>query len=373
MGKRILKIFLVALVLSVGAFWLIKSNDKIGYKVTNWDNIYNESNIELFYSNKDDVSLTTLDEVYKINEITKNEGSLHDRVLKIVDIVHSIVEFDDVKDTNLTSGYAILKEKNTAKKVSEKDMAIITRDFISSLGIEARVGEFRGQIGKINKEENYYVIEYWNNDFNKWVMIDFRDKGYFSNKKIPCSAIEVLEYELNDFSYSGKTEKKKHLSKFNKALDSYSIGIDNTVSRSKSNSYITYLYKGMESLGVEFKSSFIEPSIFTDEKYLFEKSPNDDIVLDDKKAYIILMKKYDKSLPKTKDEENTEEIKNDKVIVGAFQNGRIIPNYFVRVNDGEFEVAESYYEYNFIKGKNKIDISLDGVNVMSSVEILRNN
>lgn len=373
MGKRILKIFLVALVLSVGAFWLIKSNDKVGYKVITWDNIYNESNIKLFYSSKDDVSLTTLDDVYKINEITKEQGSLHDRVLNIVDIVHTVVEFDDVKDTNLSSGYAILKEKNTAKKVSQKDMAVILKDFISSQGINARVGEFRGQIGKVNKEENYYVVEYWNSDFNKWVMIDFRDKGYFSNKKIPCSAIEVLEYELNDFSYIGKTEKKKHLSKFNKALDSYTIGIDNTVSRSKSNSYITYLYKGMDSLGVEFKKKFIEPSIFTDEKYLFEKSPNDNVISEDSKAYIILMKKYDKSLPEAQDDEKTEEIKNDKVIVGAFQNARIIPNYFIRVNDGDFETVESYHEYNFIKGKNKIDISLDGINVISSVEILRNN
>ena len=369
---RITRIFLVAIILAGGAYWYINKDQKKTYEVVKWENIYNESNLDFFYENNNEVLIESLDKTYSITELVKDENDRHELVLKLVRKVREIIEVDDVQDSNQHSAYGILTERGESRKVSQRDMAIVVRDFIISQGIPCRVGEFRSGTEKIDKQTNYYIVEYWSDVYKKWIMIDFLDVGYFANKKIPCSAIEVLEYKIEDFSYIGNSEKKKYLNHINKSLESYTIAIDNTIARRKSNSYLTYLYKNQSSLSVEFKNKFIEPTIFTQNKALFNKAPENTQIGKDEKAYIILMKKYESLPSDSSQEENSIEIPNDKLTIGAFKDGKIMDSYYIRLNDGEYEGVEKYKEYNFIKGLNKIELSLDGINTIASVEILRN-
>lgn len=366
-------VFLVSLALIIMGYLYIKSDRVEIYKIEKWDNVYNEESLEFFYEDMREVLIESLDKTYNITKIIEKERSLHEKVLRITDIVKEVVEYDDVRDTNQKSAYAILSERGTSRKVSQKDMAIITRDFITTQGIKARVGEFRSGGKYKEKESNYYIIEYWNEDFNKWVMVDFRDRGFFSNKKIPCSAIEVLQYKIEDFSYIGKSKRSTYLSNIKNSLESYTVAIDNTISQKKSNSYITYLYKDKSCLTMEFKGKFIEPTIFTENKELFNKEPNYKKQENDTKAYLIFMRLYDGvEVEKHENNDNSLEIPNDKMTIGAFKNGKIIDEYYIKVNNGAFELVQKYKEYNFVKGKNTIELSLDGQNIVSTVEILRN-
>lgn len=371
-GRRIIRIFLLAFVLALGVYLYINSVETKNYEVVAWDNIYNENNLDFFYEKKDQALIDALEKNYKISEKISGETDRHEIVLMLTEYVKEIVELGEVSDTNQNSAYTILGEKKESKKVSQKDMAVIVRDFVVSQDIPCRVGEFRSSLKNIKTQSNYYVIEYWNNVHNKWVMVDFRDKGYFANKKVPCSAIEVLEYKIEDFSYIGNSSKNKYLKSIKNNLESYTISIDNTIEKKKSNTYLTYLYKEQSCLTLEFKNKFIEPTIYTQNKNLFNRPPKAKVDSVDNKAYLVLMKKY-QDLPEVEEKDETsKEIPNDKVTIGAFKDGSIMESYYLRINGGEFKQINKYEEYNFIEGENSIELSIDGENIVSTIKIQRN-
>lgn len=354
--KRILKIIIVIIVFS-SIFMIIRNGEKNNdnYKVLKWDNYYDEDNLEIFYT-KSDKRLETLNSTYRINEFLSKKDDEISKILTVVDIVNSIVEYDDVKDLEYFNGYDILSKKLDGKKISGRDMAIITRDFLSSAGYVSRIGQFKNEKGRFKKDQEYYVVEYWSSQYNKWIMIDFIDRGYFNNSKSPCSAIEVLTIKSKELDYIGKKNKKDYLSNKKDLFETYSMLIDNTLDMKKSNSVIT-LVKSDKGVYLEHKNKYLSPTIFTKEKKIFERDPNYKSNIKDKGIYIILMKK---------------EGENKSFIIGGFQDGSILDQYYVRKNSGEFTLVNKYDEIELNSEKNLIEISIDGKDVISKIEIQTN-
>lgn len=98
---------------------------------------------------------------------------------------------------------------------------------------------------------------------------------------------------------------------------------------------------------------------------LFNRSPEENQIAIDEKAYIILMKKENNK------EENKDgsKVESEKYILGGFKDGKIMNTYYLRVNGEEFKEVNKYYELVLINGKNTLELSVDGENVMSSIEI----
>lgn len=366
MVKTIKTIILLLIIIICGIYYY-KSYDKFkGLKVTEWNNIYNENNITVFYEDLDkelNKNLKNLNRTYKVDEIIKESQNEMDKVLKVVDILKSIVNYDDVPDSIGNDGYSILKEKGENRKVSDRDMALIARDLILISGNKARIGVLRGKDSQFNSNHSYYVVEYWNKEYNKWIMIDFKDKGYMLNKDIPLSVVEIINSDLKEMIYVGNSTQKKYKNKIKGYLNTYSIPIDNTTDFKKSNSYISYI-KNVESVEIKLKDEFMPPTIFTMEEKLFNLAPDTKIEEKDKGAYIILMKK-----PKDLIVNNNNE-DNNIFVLGAFQNGKILDSYYANINDSGFEQINMYKDVEFIKGSTKIDISIDGTNIVSSVKVV---
>ena len=357
--KKIIKI--IMLVLVVGVFvYLSRNNYKDNLKVTSWDNIYNEENIVFFYSNKNDNKIKALNNQYSLSQKVKDEKTDLDKVIKVSEILNDIITFDDVPSLNMINGFDILKDKNGSKKASARDLGIIYRDFLVSLGYDSRVGEFKRTNGSFLKEKSYYVVEYWSQEYNKWIMIDFIDRGYFDREGFPCSSMELLDTDIRNLNYNGKTDRSDYIPMLKKVLYTYTINIDNTTDMSKSNSYITYI-KDEDDIAIKFKDSFIPPTIFTENKDLMNKNPMEIAVKEDEKAYIILMKKQEE-----KDDNNS---KDESFIIAGFRNGKIMEEYYIRENNDEFRKINNYSDILLTKGDNKIDLSIDGENVISSIEI----
>lgn len=336
-----------------------------GIDVVSWDNYYNENNIVFFYENPLDEDLKILDSTYKVNELVKGETSEIDKVLKTVDILNSIVECDDVKETESRSGYKILLEKGKSKKVSKRDMAIIERDLLATTGLNARIGIFRRHNAQFVKNPEYYVVEYWSSKYNKWIMIDFLDRGYFLEGDNKLSAVEVLTKDIKRIAYLGKNSQKDYKNEIKEYLNSYSLPIDNTTSASKSNSYITYV-KDNNSVEIKLENKFLPPTIFTEELKLFEKSPFDKQIATDEKAYIILGKSSGKS------NENSHSSKDEnaiRLVVGGFKDDKIMEKYYLNINDSGYEEVNRYKEIDLNQGITKIELSLDGINKISSIVI----
>lgn len=150
--------------------------------------------------------------------------------------------------------------------------------------LEEKINGVDGQVN--NKEKLYYVVECWSKEYNKWVMIDFIDKGYFDNEGFPCSVMEVLENDIRNYNYTGSSNRRDYIPMLKKALYTYTINIDNTTDIKRSNSYITYI-KDKESIALKFKGNYIGPTIFTENKELINKNSIDSTVSKDEKAYLI--------------------------------------------------------------------------------------
>ncbi len=351
--KMLFKILLVILMFTTILILIInKEKNKDKYEVVNWQNYYNEENLEIFYT-KSDKRLEILNSTYKINEFLNGKEDEISKVLTVVDIVNSIVEFDDVDDSKYFNAYDILSKKVDGKKVSSRDMAIITRDFLTSAGYISRVGEFKNEKGWFKKDKAYYVVEYWSLQYSKWIMIDCIDRGYFNYLESPCSAIEVLTTKDNKVEYLGKKSKREYLSDKKQIYDTYTIMIDNTLDMERSNSALT-IVKSKAGIYLEHKNKYLRPTVFTENAEMFERDPNITINQEDTGAYIILMKK---------------DGDNNFFIIGAFKNGSIINEYFIRKDNGDFIKVRKYDEIDLTLGVHSIEISLDGKRVLSKIEI----
>ena len=169
-------------------------------------------------------------------------------------------------------------------------MAYIERDILLASGFISRIGEFRKEAPQFENTPSYYVVEYWSKEYKKWIMIDFRDQGYFEKENNPLSAIEIIDEKLKDLTYIGNDTQNNYRKKLSEYLSSYTIAIDNTLPMENSNSYITYC-KETKDIDLKKGSEFIKPTIFTTSKSLFQMSPTDKPTVKDTKAYLILMKK----------------------------------------------------------------------------------
>lgn len=358
---RVLKVSLLILIIIAGFLYLIGSkSEKSKLEVKQWNNIYNENNINIYYGDSENAKIKALDNVYRVKELAGNEDGEINKALKVVDIVNTIVEFDDVLNSKRINGFDILEEKAKLKKVSQRDMAIITRDLLVTMNMKARVGEFKKINRKSNEYKSYYVVEYWSEEHNKWVMIDFRDRGYMEKDKVPCSAIEILSNLDKTINYVGKTKSKEYIKSFKKVRDTYTINIDNSTNMEKSNSYITYI-KDSKHINIKFNNKYIPPTVFTENEELFNKSPEHNEIGKDEKAYIILMKK-----DSSKDSEMQD---NENYIIGGFKDGKIMDKYYIRENNGEFIEVKKYAELNLVNGNNLLEISIDKENVLSFIEV----
>lgn len=363
--SKITRVLLLIVVVAICAVLYFKIFGKeIGTKVVSWDNIYNENNLNFFYEDIKESNINSnlkaLDDTYSVKKIVSGESTEMKKVLKTVEILNTVVKYDDVKDTLYYNGYDILKAKGTNKKTSGRDMAFIERDFLLTAGFVSRVGEFRKESPQFESSPNYYVVEYWSSENNKWIMIDFLDSGYFESNNKPLSAIEVLNSDVKDLTYVGRSTQNEYRQKIKKYLNSYTIAIDNTLPSKNSNSYVTYV-KDSKDVDIMINGNYISPTIFTQNKDTFTIEPGIEAPESDSKAYLILMKK-----PVSGKEEKPA------FVAGAFQNGAVIDECYIRINNSDFEKVDRYKEFIMEKGENTIELSLDGQNVISSVKIKKN-
>ena len=355
--KKLLMIIIVAVVLGglgYGIYDSVKPKEK--YEIKLWNNIYNGDSIALFYEEESDLRIEMLRALYNLDKIDKGDDEIN-YILKVSEVASKVVTLDNVDDTKALNGYDIIRLIGEKRIVSAKDMAIIVRDFITSVGYDARIGEIRCSKKDEDKYDIYYIVEYYSNKYNKWIAVDIVDGGYFTFENTPCSGVELVEKGVSQLKYIGKVSSEEYFSDKKDLFKSYTIMIDNTVDRVKSNSVITYITSKNE-ITLTYGDKALMPTIYTENRELFTKAPNSEGEVEDDKAYIILMK--------------SEEEAVEKFVVGGFKNGKIMDEYYVGRSNGTFEKVNEYFELELIKGKNMISISCDGVNEDARIEITYN-
>jgi hypothetical protein len=191
-------------------------------------------------------------------------------------------------------------------------------------------------------------------------MIDFKERVYLKEEDIPASSIEIIDNDIRKFSYVGDGNMEEYHKNIAKFLSSYTIAIDNTVDYKRSNCFLTYRSIA-DDIDLKKGKIFIEPTIYTTSKDMFIISPKNTEQKVDERPYLILMKKP------------VQDIKDYTFVIGAFKDSSVINEYYIRINDGEMQkVSTIYYEVNLEIGKNIIELSTDGLEIISKIEIERN-
>lgn len=372
MKKFIKKILILLIIAILFIIYFISLGKERGIRVVNWDNYYDGNSIEIFYEpiRKElgvNEKLEKFERTYKVNTIVSSEKTEINKILKICEILYTIVDPDDIYKTKYLNGYDILLSKGDNKKVSERDAAIILRDLLLTIGYESRIGVFRKESPQFENNSEYYVVEYWSPEKNKWIMVDFIDKSIPMFKEEPLGSVELVGMKglgnIEFINIKGEEIDGK-IREIKKYISSYSIPIDNTLSRKRSNSCITYVSSDRD---VDFISNdmFLPPTIYTKNKELFDQSPFSRKKYNDEKAYLIFMKK----IPSEKSE--NDENNKYEFIIDSFKNGTTIKEYYLNINNAGFEKVHDHKEYILKEGINKIELSLGGKNIISSVEIIR--
>ena len=150
--KKLLMIIIVAVVLGglgYGIYDSVKPKEK--YEIKLWNNIYNGDSIALFYEEESDLRIEMLRALYNLDKIDKGDDEIN-YILKVSEVASKVVTLDNVDDTKALNGYDIIRLIGEKRIVSAKDMAIIVRDFITSVGYDARIGEIRCRYATTNPE-----------------------------------------------------------------------------------------------------------------------------------------------------------------------------------------------------------------------------
>ena len=341
-----------------------------GVKITEWNNFYNENNIVFFYEELPDEKIELLNLTYKIQEKIADSDTELDKVIKAIDLAKSISTIDIMDNTGLNNGYDILDRNRHSSKSSFKDFAIISRDFINSLGITSRIGVFRKGNTEHHSDIEYYVLEYWSTEYNKWVMVDVKYGGYFEYNNEKLSSVEVINSDMNKVSYIGNTSQHDYKKNIVKYFDSYSVAIENSAQKKRSNCNVTYV-KNDSAVEYKIKDSFAPPTVFTKETKLFEKSPFDKLVGTDEKAYILVCGAISNTQDKPEENKKVEEknSKENSVLIAAFKEDKVLKSFYLNVNGQGYEEVDENKEIELRKGENIFELSLDGQNTMSSVTI----
>lgn len=350
----VLLIILASCGISYAIYDVLREKDM--YEIKLWDNIYNGNSLTFFYEEESDLRIEMLNATYNLEKKVNKDDELGS-ILSLVSEANSIVEIGDVNDTKALNGYDVIRLIGEKRQASKKDMALIIRDFIISVGYDARIGEFRCNKKDQEQLERYYVIEYYSKEYSKWIAIDFVDEGYFIFDGKPCSGIELAQEDISKIEYIGNIESDEYFSSNKKIFKTYTIMIDNTASRKKSNTVLTYI-DNENQITLTYRDETLMPIIYTENIELFNIVPGEEGAANDTSAYIVMMK--------------SEEQEVERFVVGGFKDGSIMNEYYVGRNDGSFESVNEYFEVELIKGENMISISQDGIKEDARIEIIYN-
>ncbi|NLP27186.1 MAG: transglutaminase domain-containing protein [Clostridia bacterium] len=363
MNRKKTKVFLATILTSLLLLsGCSKERLKLTQEVTKWDNLYEGNNIHFYYEDFTNTQIEELNRLYKLKGTIGSQGDELERALKVSEWLHTKMEYNQGAISTKEDALEILNEKESSPKASDREFSIVFNQVCSALGIYGRIGVFRVKYAEIAKGRDYYrVNEIWSEKLNKWIMVDPSKGVYITKEDIPLSAMEIIESNLDNVEVKGIKDSKDYIKNFKDYTYSYTINIDNTIyGRKRSNSFITYLPEG-EMPELKLKQGYAPPTIYVNNRALFNISPKDEYVDDksDKIPTMIIMKKV------------TEEDKGDDktFVIGVFQNSVMVDDYYLKVNDEEWERVKRYKEIALKEGSNTISLSLDGKEIIREIAI----
>ncbi|WP_066824363.1 hypothetical protein [Clostridium tepidiprofundi] len=379
MLPRVIAFIIITVVLLAsslkGCIMRQNSEKRLNIEVTKWDNFYEGNNIHFYYMNFNDDIVVDFGKKYRLDKLVNNENDL-------ITALNYLIWLHD--KTNIINKIGDNKEAKYIELNSEKKINVSSEEFkslftegIAFLNIYARSGILRTE-NVIKGNGAYKVFEVWSKKYGKWIMVDVLNENIMERNGQPLSAIDVIYngienvnaidakkiVSLENETYSYDKKDSKYLSKMEKYFWSYSIPINNNNDNKNVNAYITFIPKG-KIPQICTKEGFIPPTVFVNDKSMFNISPLVKYVnnkTDDKITFI---------LSKSKEDSKKGVV---SFIGGAFKNSVQVKDYFYSINGHDWiNVNENYFfEFDVKPGENTISISKDGKNVERKI-VLQNN
>ena len=175
--KKVKKALLLVMFIAVCAvlYFKVFSSNK-GTKVIEWDNIYNESNLTFFYEDKDSINESTklknLNETYNVSGLIEDEVTELKKVIKTTEILNTILEYDDVKDSYdvIISNPPIRAGKSVYLRIIEEAFNHLNNDgqlwFVmrTNHGVKTVIKNLKAKynVDVLAKDNGFYVVKVYN-------------------------------------------------------------------------------------------------------------------------------------------------------------------------------------------------------------------
>ncbi|EJP6472708.1 hypothetical protein NHI66_002015 [Clostridium botulinum] len=361
LNLKIVCVFIFVLFINIFFVSCKSANTNKGIIVEKWDNFYEGNNIHFYYSDGKSPNPQQLKTKYSLDKLASTGKDDIDKSLKVSNWLNNQLKFSKnsikTEEDSLTILEKYKKEEGT---VSDREFNQIFTEAISSVGIYARMGEFRVNDAQHSKKDDFFkVSEIWSDKYKKWIMIDVVNSCYMSKSGVPLSAIEILNNGINNIEINGVKDKNKYIKKMERYFYSYTIAIDNNIHDGvKSNSYITYVAKG-QLPELKTLKGYIKPTIFVNDYSLFTISPKLQYKdsQSDKTSTLMISKK------------NTEgkEEENPSFYVATFKDSVMVKEFYISVNGADFGKVNNIFELKLKEGQNSVRLSENGKDAIREV------
>lgn len=324
--------------------------------IVKWDNYYEGENIRLYYLKHGNENVIKFGTRNRLNELVKAEYTDDKRIESSVRWIEENIEYKKSAVYTSKDVYEINFQKTNKVLMNDEEIQNIFNHCAAYYNIYSRNAYL---IGDVNSTSDKYITklnEYWNNEMEKWIIIDAIEGTMFLKNNKPLSGIELFKTDISEIEVKnllGKKIGKDYLVNLKKFNYAYAIDIDNNrYGEGMINASITYTENNPFLM---IDNLYYIPNIFVKSEKMFNLFPKQDYVnsLDDEVPTMVF------GIRHTEDQEEEATV----LAVGVLLDSAMIDNYFYSFNGSDWiNIRDEFHFYKKLKeGTNKVKISRDGV------------
>jgi hypothetical protein len=165
--------------------------DEKPFRVTAWENADVATSAPLGFDRLDSPNMIELRKQYRLDEVVRSSKTQLDRQLALVSWVHGRWAHDGRESPSKTDATTILREAGSGKRFACFAYAVTLAQVFQAMGHPARVIYLSSEEVSSSPGAGHVVSEVWNDDLQKWLVVDPQNNATWRNGDALLSAMEV--------------------------------------------------------------------------------------------------------------------------------------------------------------------------------------
>lgn len=176
-----------------------KSNADAGriYQVTHWDNPTLGWFSLHYFSDYNHPKSKKLRNLYELEILVANEPTQLQKQLSAMNWVHSLWVHYPTNICASLDALSILDEVKAGKRFRCVEYAVVLSEVLEAIGFPARAVELNKEGMSFGVGKSHEVVEVWNDEYRKWIMLDPQNNAIWTSKDTILNAYEIHQLLLS--------------------------------------------------------------------------------------------------------------------------------------------------------------------------------